>query len=54
MSKSEHTVQRKPLPASISMLHVLHVLANAGALGLCRWYSTIMLLCLARRKESNW
>ncbi len=54
MSKSWHTVQRKPCPGSISTPHWLHVHTNAGASGLCRWYSTIMLLCLARRMESNW
>lgn len=53
MSKSGHTVQRKPVPGSISTLQMLQVVVKAGASGLCRWYSTIMLLCLARRMVSN-
>lgn len=53
MSKSVHTVQRSPVPGSISTLQKLQVDENAGASGLCRWYRTIMLLCLARRRESN-
>ena len=54
MSKSWHTLQRNPAPGSISTWHLLQVVAKAGASGLCRWYSTIMLLCLARRMLSNW
>lgn len=53
MSKSEQTVQRMPVPGSISTWQKLQVEEKAGASGLCRWYSTIMLLCLARRRESN-
>lgn len=53
MSKSLQTVQRSPVPGSISTWQKLQVDEKAGASGLCRWYSTIMLLCLARRRESN-
>ena len=54
MSKSEQTVQRQPAPGSISALHTLQLVVKAGAEGLCRWYRTIMELCLARRSVSNW
>jgi hypothetical protein len=53
ISKSVHTVQRSPVPGSISTWQKLQVEEKAGASGLCKWYSTIMLLCLARRRESN-
>ena len=36
------------------MLHTLQLVETVGASGLCRWYSTIMELCLARRTVSNW
>lgn len=54
MSKSWQTEQRKPCPGSISMPQALQEQEKAGASGLCRWYSTIMLLCFARRMLSNW
>jgi hypothetical protein len=54
MLKSAHTVHLNPSPPWISRAHTLQVQVKAGAVGLCRWYSTIMLLCLARRRLSNW
>ena len=40
--------------AAVAAAYLLQVLAKAGASGLCRWYSTIALLCLARLMVSNW
>ena len=41
-------------PKSMSIWQLLQLCTNFGASGLCRWYSTIMDECLARRSWSNW
>mmetsp|Transcript_24255 Transcript_24255/g.82878 ORF Transcript_24255/g.82878 Transcript_24255/m.82878 type:complete len:205 (-) Transcript_24255:3250-3864(-) len=53
-SKSGHVSHRQPAPGSISCWQMLHEAANAGSAGLCRWNSTIIEVCFARRSVSNW
>jgi len=53
-SKSGQTSHRQPWPVSISWQQTLHVVTNAGAVGLCRWYNTIIDECFARRSVSYW
>lgn len=53
-SKSGQISHRQPWPVSISWWQTLHVVTKAGAVGLWRWYKTIIEECFARRRVSYW
>jgi len=51
---SLHVSQECRFAHEMSDSQMLHVVAYAGMLGLCRCHRIIIELCLARRSVSNW